>query len=120
MFVGALHVPTPIAGIIVTKLFAALCMSISSVLIVVAPLTEGDPVDSARFDVCPIKLDCRRPSILVNLSRINLSPASSLIPGSLYMQSAPSSVQSLHLGLVPSHLDFRERQISHCVIYEYG
>src|SRR3982074_1114200 len=30
------------------------------------------------------------------------------------MHSAPSSVQSLHLGLVPSHLDFRERQISHC------
>ena len=30
------------------------------------------------------------------------------------MHSAPSSVQSLHLGLVPSHRDFRDRQISHC------
>ena len=30
------------------------------------------------------------------------------------MHSAPSSVQSLHFGLVPSHRDFRERHISHC------
>ena len=32
------------------------------------------------------------------------------------MQSAPNSVQSLHFGLVPSHLDLRERHISHCYI----
>jgi len=47
-------------------------------------------------------------------SRISLSPASSLIPGSRYMHSAFSSVQSLHFGRVPSHRDFRDRHISHC------
>lgn len=30
------------------------------------------------------------------------------------MHSAPSSVQSLHFGLVPSHRDLRERHTSHC------
>jgi hypothetical protein len=30
------------------------------------------------------------------------------------MHSALSSVQSLHFGLVPSHLDFLDRHISHC------
>lgn len=105
--------PRPVAGIMETKLLV-LCIITSSLLMVVAPLIEGEPVESARFEVCPMRFDWRRPSILVKRSRMSLSPASSLIPGSRYIHSAPSSVQSLHLGFVPSHLDFRDRHISHC------
>ena len=114
MLVGVVQVPRPVAGIIETKLLV-LCIMISSLLIVVAPLIDGDPADSARLDVCPRRFDWRSPSILVKRSRMSLSPASNLIPGSRYIHSAPSSVQSLHLGFVPSHLDFRDRHISHWV-----
>ena len=56
---------------------------------------------------------CSRLSILLRRSRMSLSPASSLMPGSRYMHSAPNSVHSLHFGFVPSHRDFLERHTSH-------
>jgi hypothetical protein len=51
--------------------------------------------------------------MLLKRSKMSLSPASSLIPGSRYTHSAFSSVQSRHFGLLPSHRDLRDRQISH-------
>lgn len=59
-------------------------------------------------------VDCRSPSMWFSLSSMSLSPASSLMPGSRYMQSALSSVQSLQRGFAPLHRDLRPRQTSHC------
>lgn len=56
---------------------------------------------------------CKSPSIRFRCSKINLSPASNLMPGSRYMHSAFNSVHNLHFGLVPSQRDFLDRHISH-------
>tara|TARA_R110002060_G_scaffold49646_2_gene60586 strand:- start:141 stop:398 length:258 start_codon:yes stop_codon:yes gene_type:complete len=81
MLVGVVHVPSPVAGIMDTKLLVV-CIIISSLLMVVAPLIDGEPVEIAILEVCPTRLLCRRPSMRVRCSRISLSPASSLMPGS--------------------------------------
>jgi len=56
IFVGVVQVPRPVAGIMDTKLLP-FCIITSSLLMVVPPLTEGDPVDKAMLDVWPTRLD---------------------------------------------------------------
>jgi hypothetical protein len=56
IFVGVVQVPRPVAGIIETKLLP-FCIITSSLLMVVPPLTDGDPVERARLDVGPTKFD---------------------------------------------------------------
>lgn len=83
MFVGVVQVPSPELGSMETPKLCPFCIITSSLLIFVPPCIEGDPVDKARLEVCPIRFDCSKPSIRARCSKINLSPASSLIPGSL-------------------------------------
>lgn len=113
-WVWLVHVPRPPLGIIETKLPDEFWIITLSPLSAVPLLMGGESCAICMAFGWPFaRLICRRLSMRFSLSRISLSPASSLIPGSRYMHSAPSSVQSLHFGLVPSHLDFRERQTSH-------
>lgn len=92
MFVPVLvHVPRPVTGIIETKL-TWLCMISSSLLNAVAaerwlswPGLVALPIAAARECTAWFwfaMLDCRRPSMRFRRSRMSLSPASSLIPGS--------------------------------------
>lgn len=53
---GIAHVPRPVAGIIEAKPPLA-AINRSSPLVVVPPLIDGDPVERARLDVWPIKVD---------------------------------------------------------------
>lgn len=116
MFVAvADHVPNPPLGMIETKL-SLFCTPIRlSPLKAVPLLIFGELCDIPMPLLWPTMFIWRRLSIRPRRSRINLSPASSLIPGSRYMHSAPSSVQSLHFGFVPSHRDFLDRQTSHYI-----
>lgn len=114
-WLGFIHVPRPAMGMANVLSTPSLGLAIASSLLIPVPLLfvgECGSMDNilACWLTNPV---CNRPSMRLSLSRMSLSPASSLTPGSRYTQSAFSSVHSLHLGLAPSHLDFRPRHISH-------
>jgi hypothetical protein len=79
----------------------------------VPPLTAGVTMAGVWAEVLANPVDIIA-LISLSCSKMSLSPASSLIPGSRYTHSALSSEHSLHFGLAPSQRDFRERHISHC------
>jgi hypothetical protein len=103
------QVPMPLIGGTIPKwdIVPVLRARKSSLVVLLA---AGDCDESEKPLVRPV---CNMPSMRLRCSRISLSPASSLIPGSRYMHSALSSVHSLHFGLVPSQRDFLDRHISH-------
>lgn len=76
-------------------------------------LVAGEVDDGAELWACPPRLDCKRFSILERCSRMSLSPASNLIPGSRYMQFALRSLHRRHLGFAPSQRDFLNRHTWH-------
>jgi len=118
------HVPKPFKGS-----GGALCGPALVVLRRLRPPISSGPVDAVLLVAgeigppsCPpalvgvVSFDCSSPSIRDSCSKISLSPASSLIPGSRYTQSALSSEQSRHFGLAPSQRDFLLLQISHAIV----
>ena len=103
------QVPIPLIGGTIPKWDMVLVLRAKKSSLVVL-LAAGDCEESEKPLV---RLVCSMPSMRLRCSRMSLSPASSLMPGSRYMQSALSSVHSLHFGLVPSQRDFLDRHISH-------
>jgi hypothetical protein len=55
----------------------------SSPPMLVSLLVAGDVEDNEERAAWPARLDCSSPSMRLSLSMISLSPASSLMPGSL-------------------------------------
>lgn len=70
-------------------------VNISSLPMLVSLLVAGEVVDKAKAECgWAGRFECSKLSIRVNWSSISLSPASSLIPGSLYTHSALRSEHS--------------------------
>ena len=106
------HDPTPFQwSLFPTRWLDPITSSLSPVV----ALTAGEnPAPGICMAACCEDIDSwSMLSMRDRCSRINLSPASSLIPGSRYTHSALSSMQSLHLGRDPSQRDLRERHTSH-------
>lgn len=79
---GCAQDPRPAADIVaLTGIALGAFMTASSLPGFVSLLVEGEAEDMRFF--CPPKDVCSSPSILLKRSSISLSPASSLIPGSL-------------------------------------
>ena len=57
MFVGVVQVPSPEFGSIDTPKLCPFCIITSSLLMFVPPCIEGEPVDKARPEVCPMRLE---------------------------------------------------------------
>lgn len=82
---GFAHEPSPTMQVVLPGTTGCLddFATMSSLLILMSLLVAGEVEDNGKRAFSAARLVCSSPSILVSLSIINLSPASSFIPGSL-------------------------------------
>ena len=113
----AIEIPIPLMGTELTEVLRRLeCISASDAVWLVAGEVASKRGAEKFDDDDSSKFDCKRPSMCARRSRMSLSPASNFTPGSRYTHSALSSVQSLHFGRAPLHLDFLLRQTSQAIV----